>query len=141
MVTALGMNKMVEVDLSSLIEKMNEGKDRGLNLDWKTLLIIGIAACGIIVYVVTSVITGNQAVRDIAQLRIDTNNGLTEIKKAIETLPDQRASITSLQQKAVDDARWRSVMEDRIGTLTTSQATLSADVESIKRASNVPLRK
>ena len=132
---------MVEVNLETLVERMNEGRDKGINLDWKTLLTIGIAACAVIIYVVTSVITGNQAVRDIAQLRIDTNNGLTEIKKAIETLPDQRASITSLQQKAVDDARWRSVMEDRINTLSTSQATLSADVESIKRASNVPLRK
>mgnify|MGYP006263846257 CR=1 FL=1 len=119
----------------------NRDRNGNISLDWKTLITIGIAACAVIIYVVTSVIQGNQSIRDIAQLRVDMLASVGEVKTAIITLPDQRAKVDIIQQRLVDDARWHSVMEDRIQEVKDKLVNITADVDGIKRASGVNLRK
>jgi hypothetical protein len=134
-----------------------EDKQRSiLNVRWDVGSLFTAAAmiCGVIVWLVTgqnrSVETQHNlealqatVTAQIAELRAATTGGLADVRKQIDSLPDQRAQLADLQRRvgemSQDNATVRAALDARLSVVERNTIELRADLNGVLRASNTPL--
>ena len=135
-----------------------EDRPRGVRLSWDfnvgTLLTAAAMATALIVWLVTGQNKSMETQRNldqlqqsmtaqIAELRAATTGGLADVRRQIESLPDERAQLTDLQRRvgemAQDGSATRAALDTRLSAVERSAIELRADLNNIMRASSVPL--
>lgn len=79
----------------------------------------------------------------ISELRAATTGGLADVRRQIDSLPDQRAQLADLQRRVnemtQDASSTRAGTDARLGVVERSTIELRADLNNVLRASNMPL--
>jgi flagellar motility protein MotE (MotC chaperone) len=76
----------------------------------------------------------------IAEVRQAVAVGLTDVRQQLSALPDQRARLDQVERRIADvDARY-ATLQARVEGLDRQTVELRSDLNSITRASNVPLQ-
>jgi hypothetical protein len=138
---------------------VEEDKPRsGMRLSWDfnvgTLLTAAAMATGLTVWLVTGQNRSAETQRNldqlqqtmtaqIAELRAATTGGLSDVRRQIESLPDERAQLADLQRRvgemSQDGSAMRAALDARLSTVERATIELRADLNNIMRASSVPL--
>ena len=135
-----------------------QDKSRGVRLSWNfnvgTLLTAAAMATALIVWLVTGQNKSMETQRNLDQLRQSmtaqiaelhaaTTGGLADVRRQIESLPDERAQLADLQRRvgemAQDGSAARAALDTRLSAVERSAIELRADLNNIMRASSVPL--
>lgn len=76
---------------------------------------------------------------EIKASRETIQSGIVDIRAAIASLPDQRARVDELVRQQQQTELWKSATEARLQDTRESLISVRAQLESIQRASNIPL--
>ena len=131
---------------------------RGAHLSWDfnigTVLTAAAMATALIVWLVTGQNKSVETQRNldllqqsmtaqIAELRAATTGGLADVRRQIESLPDERAQLADLQRRvgemAQNGSAGRAALDTRLSAVERTTIELRADLNNIMRASSVPL--
>jgi hypothetical protein len=136
----------------------DDDKHRGVRVSWDINVGTVLTGIGMAAALATWLITGQNRSSEtqrnldtfqqtmtaqIAELRAATTGGLADVRRQIDSLPDQRAQLADLQRRvnemSSDNSSARAALDARLGVVERSAIELRADLNNVLRASAVPI--
>ncbi len=130
------------------------GTDPRLRLSWEVNVGAMVQALAVLAGLITWLVTGQNKTAEtqrnldqmqqsvtaqITELRTALTGSLADVRRQIESLPDQRAQLEEMTRRLAEAAQARAALDARLGVVERTAIELRSDLNNIMRASSVPL--